>query len=292
MAKKHSSRGKWISRLQKHYRLVVMNDDNFEMKASLKLTMLNVLIVTSTLFVIFAAIIILLLKFTPASDLFFDFRTGQELKRDAVAMRTTIDSLEALVDKQTIYLEDIRMVMRGEVDTLRPGISAEGVLYDTLPLSAQSAADSLLRAEFDEKQQVGIFTGITGQAQRIMEGKVFVPPVRGIITKTFEEESGHFGIDIVGKEKEPIKAIYEGKVVFTGWTNDFGHVIVLQHADNLVSVYKHNSALLKKVGNFVRSGEVIALMGNTGELSQGPHLHFELWLDMAPVNPNQYIVFN
>ena len=98
-------------------------------------------------------------------------------------------------------------------------------------------------------------------------------------------------MDVVANKDEAIKAIQDGTVVFTGWTVETGYVIALQHPGNIVSVYKHNSVLLKKEGNIVRAGESIAIIGESGELSTGPHLHFEIWINGNPMDPKDYVVF-
>lgn len=292
MSERRKKRKKLINRLQRHYRLVVMNDDNFEIKASVKLNPLNVLFTVSILFVIYAFIIIGLLRIQPVQELFFGPDQGPALRREALALHQTIDSLLYIEEQQSMYADDIRRVLRGDVDTTRPAFDEGAAVYDSIDLGASSAQDSVLRAEYERMQQVGISNRTDREVASIMEEKYFQPPVNGIVTRAFDSEENHYGIDLVARENDPIKATLEGKVIFTGWTSDFGHVIAVQHADNLVSIYKHNAVLLKKVGNFVAAGEVIALLGNSGELTQGPHLHFELWHEMLPINPLQYIVFN
>ncbi|ACE06080.1 hypothetical protein Aasi_0690 [Candidatus Amoebophilus asiaticus 5a2] len=116
-------------------------------------------------------------------------------------------------------------------------------------------------------------------------------PLEGVITTPFDPKIEHYGLDIVGKENEPIKCIADGMVILSTWTVETGWIIIVQHSKNLVSVYKHNATLFKKAGNFVKSGEVIAIMGNSGEFSTGPHLHFELWYDGNAVNPQDFIPF-
>jgi murein DD-endopeptidase MepM/ murein hydrolase activator NlpD len=127
--------------------------------------------------------------------------------------------------------------------------------------------------------------------ERGLTGVFFFPPIRGLVTSTYERGSGHFGIDIVTKKDEAVKATLDGTVVLASWTSDGGHVLQVQHRNDLVSVYKHNSVLLKKVGDKVKAGEAIAIVGDSGELTTGPHLHFELWLNGEPIDPQAYMVF-
>ena len=119
----------------------------------------------------------------------------------------------------------------------------------------------------------------------------FYSPLTGLVSDRYNVSEGHFGVDVVAKKNEPVKAVADGTVIFASWTQDSGHVIAIQHRSNLISVYKHNAELLKKVGNFVSGGEIISIVGNTGELTDGPHLHFELWNDGNPVNPEDFVSF-
>lgn len=292
MNERRKKQKKLINRLQRHYRLVVMNDDNFEIKTSIKLNPLNVLFVVSILFVIYAFIIIGLLKYTPVNAFFFGRDQGPELRREALALHQTIDSLAYINQQRNQYMQDLYALLTGEIDTTRPHMEGSTVHYDSLNLNTISKEDSLLRAAFERKQEVGILANNEGLMLNEIEEKYFQPPVEGIVTRNFAATGEHFGIDIVAAESSPVRATLAGKVIFTGWTSDYGHTMAIQHEDNLVSIYKHNAVLLKKVGNFVQAGEVVALLGNTGALTEGPHLHFELWHEMVPLNPLQYIVFN
>jgi murein DD-endopeptidase MepM/ murein hydrolase activator NlpD len=124
-----------------------------------------------------------------------------------------------------------------------------------------------------------------------ISGFLFFPPLKGTVTSRFDAPRKHFGIDIVSNANESIKATLDGTVLLSNFTSETGYVIALQHGNNLVSFYKHNSALLKKAGDFVKAGEVIAIIGSSGELSSGPHLHFELWYNGTPLDPLKYIAF-
>lgn len=291
MAERRKRKKKWVSRLQRHYRLVVMNDENFEVKASIKLNPLNVLLTVSTLFVIYAIVIVALMRIQPINELFFGPDKTPEMKQQLIAQHTVIDSLEEVIAINDLKKSIIEKALKGDFDTTRPSLNEAEEKLDSLDFGPLSEQDSILRAEYDRKRNYGILVSTEQRRLSAIEDLYFIPPVRGIVTKAFDEDYSHFGIDIVSEENSAIKATLEGKVIFTGWTSEYGYVMAIQHGDNLISVYKHNAVLLKKVGNFVSAGEVIALLGDTGEFSQGPHLHFELWHEMVPVNPLQYIVF-
>jgi murein DD-endopeptidase MepM/ murein hydrolase activator NlpD len=129
------------------------------------------------------------------------------------------------------------------------------------------------------------------QKRSSIVGFLFFTPLKGIITSEFNPAQGHYGIDIVSKQNEAVKSVLDGTVIFSNWTLETGYVMSVQHSQNIVSIYKHNSVLLKKTGEYVRAGEPIAIVGETGEQITGPHLHFELWNDGRPVNPKDYITF-
>ena len=292
MAEKPVRKKKFIRKLKKHYRLVIMNDDNFEIKASIKLTPLNVLFVVSSLSVLFAIIIISLLVFTPMKEYIMGENNENELRRDLIEMKFATDSLRDVIGQQEQYIDNVTRILRGDVDTSRTAFQQSKTTYDTIDLTQSSLEDSLLRMEMESMEGFGILA--TNEQRKItsIEEYYFFPPLKGIVTSEFNSDQNHYGIDIVAEENSSIKATLQGRVIFTGWTITDGYVIAIQHNTNVLSIYKHNSVLLKKVGNLVKAGDVIAIIGNSGELSQGPHLHFELWHDMIPVNPKTYINFN
>jgi murein DD-endopeptidase MepM/ murein hydrolase activator NlpD len=119
----------------------------------------------------------------------------------------------------------------------------------------------------------------------------FSSPTSGLIINRFNPGQNHFGVDMVTEADQPVVAISNGTVTFANWTVDTGYVIQIQHDNNFLSLYKHNAELLKSVGDYVTTGEAIAIVGNSGELTTGPHLHFELWQNGAPLNPEAYILF-
>jgi murein DD-endopeptidase MepM/ murein hydrolase activator NlpD len=291
MAKEQKKSGKFVSRLKKHYRMVIMNDESFEVKMSFKLNPLNLLFMISSMFVIYAIIIILLFKFTPAREMIFGRDIQSEMRRDFIEHQFAIDSMNIQLNYLEQYNSILLKALRGEVDTTRPFFSDDSQVIDSLDLDELSYQDSLLRAEYEAKRNYGILIGNDPDGFAFKKN-YFFSPITGIVTRQFDIQSSHFGIDVVAREEASIKACLDGKVIFTGWTTEYGHIIALQHADNLISIYKHNAILFKKVGSFVHAGDVIAILGNSGELSDGPHLHFELWHDMVAIDPAIYIDFN
>jgi murein DD-endopeptidase MepM/ murein hydrolase activator NlpD len=201
------------------------------------------------------------------------------------------DSLQDALAVRDLYIANLRLVLNGELpadstNVLRP-VERQP---DAADLSA-SEADSVLRERVRREQAYAVNTGEAGGKAAGLAGIIFFPPLRGIVTSAYERSDGHYGIDIVTKADEAVKATLDGTVVMASWTSDGGHVLQVQHRNDLVSVYKHNSVLLKKVGDKVKAGEAVAIVGDSGELTTGPHLHFELWLDGEPIDPQAYMVF-
>jgi len=206
-----------------------------------------------------------------------------------------VDSLAQEVDRKDQFIANIESIVRGEdlnqpeFDESNEVILNESETANTSQSGDLSAIDEEIRREFEES---GLdFLSLNddeGELQEIF----FFPPISGIISQTYDAQSNHLGVDIVSKKNEPVKATADGTVIFSDFDfSDSGYVLAIQHRGNLISIYKHNSALLKKVGNFVSAGEIIAIIGNTGELTSGPHLHFELWHDGHHMNPEDYISF-
>jgi murein DD-endopeptidase MepM/ murein hydrolase activator NlpD len=134
------------------------------------------------------------------------------------------------------------------------------------------------------------FAGAT-MRKNVLANYLFFSPVKGMVTSSFNSVDEHYGVDVAAKKDEFIKSTLDGTIVFAGFTSGDGYVVEVQHENNLMSIYKHNSQILKKAGDKVKSGEPIAVIGNTGESSKGPHLHFELWHNGLPINPEEFIIF-
>ncbi len=283
---------KLIDRLRIKYKLVILNDETFEEKASFTLNRLNVFIVMSVMLVLLIGIVTSILVFTPLKE-YIPGYADVSLRRDISEMSLQVDSLESLLASNDLYINNIKDVINGRAgrnDTLN--VNSKPQLIDTnFRIGSKPEEDSLLRAMIENQNQYGISVNDAPIKPSGIAGYSFFTPVKGVITDKFNPRSNHFGLDIASTKGEPVKAVLEGTIVFGGWTSESGYVVAIQHGNDLVSIYKHNSVLLKKVGNFVKVGEPVAVVGSTGELANGPHLHFELWYRGNAVNPVNYINF-
>ena len=217
--------------------------------------------------------------------------SDQETKINAYRSTVQADSLEQVVAMQEHYITNLRRVLNGEL----PADSSSLVRPKPLPPATvdltPGLADNALRQRVDEEEQYSLTEGRGSSERRELASVLFVPPVLGIVTSGFDRGKGHYGTDIVTEPDAAVKCCLAGTVVLASWTTDAGNVMHVQHTNGLVSVYKHNRVLLKKVGETVRAGEAIAIVGNSGENSTGPHLHFELWHNGEPVNAGSYMAF-
>jgi murein DD-endopeptidase MepM/ murein hydrolase activator NlpD len=287
LAKKDKKKGKLKQKLTDKYRLVVLNEDTFEERFSLKLSRLNVFVLGGVFSILLIAVTTVLIAFTPIKE-YIPGYSSSKLKAEAIKL--TFDA-EALKQKLAIlenYTKALKPVLTGEItseeiDSLQ--VKARQSVIDESKLNA-TKEDSLFREKVDRKTRFAILNNGKSTIQI-----VFFAPLKGNISQKFDANSKHFAIDIVAIKGTPIKATADGTVIFSGWNVATGYVIILKHSKDFISVYKHNGNLLKEQGDFVKSGEVIASVGSTGELTTGPHLHFELWKGGYAINPTNFIDF-
>ncbi|MEP2936558.1 MAG: M23 family metallopeptidase [Gilvibacter sp.] len=288
MDKKENKRKRISKKLLHKYRLVVLNDDTFEERFSFKLNRLNVFVFSGIFAVTLICATILLIAFTPLRE-YIPGYSSTALKQEATNLNFKTDSLQQVVALNEQYLASIRRVLSGDVKTVEFNrdsvIEAAKLDISQVNLDA-SKADSLLRQEVAQEDKYNIFEDDN------QKNIVLFPPVNGTITEGYDPQVKHYAVDVVAAKDSPVKAVADGTVIFAEWTTETGHVIIIEHPNDLISVYKHNASLNKEQGDLVKSGEVIAITGSTGELSTGPHLHFELWSDGYPINPEQFIDFD
>ncbi|MFD2200023.1 M23 family metallopeptidase [Shivajiella indica] len=212
-----------------------------------------------------------------------------------IQMSETVDSLIFEVEKKDSYVKNIQRIMAGEFDGSE---DVEG--QDSVLLSERRSPETNLFVPSEATLSIiqemrGVPLDMNTSDQNVegyLGDNYFFPPIKGVVTSLFDPIKEHFGIDIVAKENEAVKSIADGTVIFSAWTLGTGYVIGIQHVNELISIYKHNSVILKNVGDVIKGGEIVSIIGNTGELTTGPHLHFEIWYKGSPLNPQDFISFD
>ena len=275
-------------RLKYKYKLSVINETSYEEVFNFRLSQLHVLTALSVLAVILVVLTILLIAFTDLREFIPGYPDGN--MRQMIAQNALrVDSLENELLKRDRFFKSIRLVLNGGDTTSLERSREDTARYrnDTIRFQI-SEQENEFRAAIEERERFNLSLGMKEQNHDYYN---FFPPVEGIVTQSFDEKKRHYGTDIVAKANAKVAAVLDGVVIFTDWTVKTGYVIQVQHTNDLISVYKHNSILLKKQGDYVRAGEVLGVVGNTGEESSGPHLHFELWRAGNPLNPENFIKF-
>ena len=275
-------------RLKYKYKLSVINETSYEEVFNFRLSQLHVLTALSVLAVILVVLTILLIAFTDLREFIPGYPDGN--MRQMIAQNALrVDSLENELLKRDRFFKSIRLVLNGGDTTSLERSREDTARYrnDTIRFQI-SEQENEFRAAIEERERFNLSLGMKEQNHDYYH---FFPPVEGIVTQSFDEKKRHYGTDIVAKANAKVAAVLDGVVIFTDWSVKTGYVIQVQHTNDLISVYKHNSILLKKQGDYVRAGEVLGVVGNTGEESSGPHLHFELWRAGNPLNPENFIKF-
>ena len=281
------------STLKNKFRFVVLNDETFEEKFSLTLTRMNVWIFLSTIAVVLIMLTASAIIYTPLKYFIPGFG-DYNYRSQIVSLTFRTDSLENALEQRELWLDNISNVVNGKVDTARKTPVSGAKHSDTAHISEPTDEEKQLRKDVDEEESYALSykidkkEGVNAQLNEFH----FFPPVGGYVTDEYDPKKEHYGIDIAAPADAPVKATLDGTVVSAGWNYETGYVIAIQHKDNIISIYKHNAKIFKNVGNFVKAGDVIATVGSTGELSTGPHLHFEIWHNGTSLNPKDYVIFN
>jgi murein DD-endopeptidase MepM/ murein hydrolase activator NlpD len=292
--RKDKKKLKWTEKWRNKYRLVFMTDDTLEERFAFRLSRMNVFIALGTLTIILIFLTSILIAFTPLREYIPGYtNVGLTMKLYKLQIRT--DSIERDLVKKDRFIKNLKDVINGKDLTEDKPMERDTLnKYSNIKIK-RSVEDSILRLEVESQSKYTLYKmetmELADQKKSSIGGVLFFNPLKGIITNEFDPAQKHFGVDIVSKQNEAVKSVLDGTVIFSSWTLETGYVVVVQHSQNIISVYRHNSVILKKAGDFVRAGEPIAIVGETGELVTGPHLHFELWNDGNPVNPKDYITF-
>lgn len=279
----------FLEKFKHKYRLSIYRDETYEEVLNLKLSKLNVFALIGMISILFLVIVISIIAYTPIREIipgYPDENTIANIRQNQLLL----DSLEIEMNKRDRYFENIRKIMSGENPENYDNSNDTSIRYENIQFTS-SNEDSLLRQMIEQEGQYDLSYSPAKKTASSISSTHFFPPIKGLVTNTFNTANNHYGIDIVAAPNEVVKATLNGTVIMSTWTLETGWVIQIQHDNNLLSVYKHNAELLKRQGDYVKAGDPIAIIGNSGELTTGPHLHFELWHNMAPINPLDYIVF-
>ena len=279
----------FFKRLRHKYRFIIFNDYTYEEVVSIRLTKMNILSLFGGSAIILVVLVTVLIAFTPIREFIPGYPDGT-MRRELIMNAMKLDSLENELRIREQFVENIRDIIAGREPRSVEYSPDTTIRVDEVQFG-RSAHDSLLRAQIEGAEQFSL--EVTNDM--ILAGNPppahFLPPTTGLIINRFNPQSRHYGVDLVTEINQPVLAVMEGTVTFANWTVETGYVIQIQHDNNFLSLYKHNAELLKRVGEHVNAGEAIAIVGNSGELTTGPHLHFELWQNGSPLNPEHYILF-
>lgn len=288
MANKQNNNRTWLQNLLNRYRMIVINETTFNEELSFRFSRLNIFSIIILLLVFIFTGTFFLVSYTPIKE-FIPGYTSTKVRKEAIRNTFLLDSLVTKFQKQDQFIKSIKSALSGKNE------SDEGLLKEINKNNLESfnrefnrvKADSLLRLEVMQEDKYNLMPNSKNNVKFML-----FSPASGLISEPFNSEIKHFAVDVALAKDTPIKSVAVGTVVLAEWTSDTGYVVVIKHNHGLLSVYKHNSTIEKSQGDIVQAGEVIAFAGNSGELSTGYHLHFELWIDGYPVDPTNFIDFS
>ena len=269
------------------FRLTVVDDQTHKQLWCIRFTRMSFLVTAVTVFICVTAILFSVIAYTPVRT-FIPGYPDAHAKRAAIQSAIMADSLQNMMKIWEIYASNLHRVISGEEPARIDSLMNIGRVSGAVNAVADKTRDSLLREHVLEEEQFEI----SGRSDRSLpiEGMIFFTPLKGVVSQGYDEIM-HPYIDITAPANSVVKAALDGTVIFAGWNDEAGYTIQLQHSNDIVTIYKHNQKLLKKTGDKVAAGTPIAMVGSTGSLSSGDHLHFELWYRGEAVNPTKYISF-
>lgn len=280
-------------RLRHKFRLTIINDTTYEMIFRIRLSLMHVIIGIGVLSLILVLVTSYLIAFTSIRNWIPGY-PDSSFRTEMLETALRVDSIQSELDKRDNFIRSLQIMIGGgeygieESDTTNLEEVADANGYDTIMLRL-TEEERAFRTELEDEERFSLGLGIKPTNKEYYH--FYSPVSNGYVVSPFNEKEKHYGIDVVTKSEAPVMAILDGVVVFTDWTINTGHVVAIQHANNLMSIYKHNSILLCKQGDYVRTGQVIANVGNSGKETSGPHLHFEMWRAGNPLNPEDFIQF-
>jgi len=286
MKSKQGDKKSFISKLLTKYRLVLLNDSTYEEKTSFKISRLNVFSALFALMFIAVLITSAILFFTPIRE-YIPGYSSISLQKQANLLSYKTDSLRQIVFLNDQYINSLKKVLTGDLETIE--YKQDSVVYKdamNIQIIEKSKEDSILRQLVDSEDKYNL-----ANINKDRDFYLLTSPINGAVSQNYSIADDHLAIDISVDIGTPVKAVSNGRVILSEWTTQTGYVLIIDHGNDLISVYKHNSKLLKSQGEIVKQGEIIALSGNSGVLTSGPHLHFELWSEGFSIDPNTLINF-
>ena len=286
MKSKQGDKKSFISKLLTKYRLVLLNDSTYEEKTSFKISRLNVFSALFALMFIVVLITSAILFFTPIRE-YIPGYSSISLQKQANLLSYKTDSLRQIVFLNDQYINSLKKVLTGDLETIE--YKQDSVVYKdamNIQIIEKSKEDSILRQLVDSEDKYNL-----ANINKDRDFYLLTSPINGAVSQNYSIADDHLAIDISVDIGTPVKAVSNGRVILSEWTTQTGYVLIIDHGNDLISVYKHNSKLLKPQGEIVKQGEIIALSGNSGVLTSGPHLHFELWSEGFSIDPNTLINF-
>ena len=285
MAKKNKKASKfrdWFNRAQEKKRIIILDVDNYEEKRSYTTSKFNVFIILSFFTILLGFLTFALISYSSLKNLIPGYPNPtqqQEIKNKSIIIDQKLTELLSKTEKEKSYINNVLQILNGSIP-----INEKDTSWKKIKPNANSNTNEISSSEKSmrekvqnrEKFDIDVIPGGALKSEVLPELLLF-PPIKGEITNKMNISSGHFGVDIIAPKNEAVSSILNGTIIYHNWSPTDGHVVHIQHKKNLISIYKHNSEILKEIGDFVESGEPIAIVGNSGEHSTGPHLHFELW---------------
>ena len=286
---------KWINNLQEKRRIVVLDEESFEEKRNFTTSKFSIFILFLFGIIVFSITIFLLISYTSLKTFISGYpnpTTQKELIDKNIKLDQKLNELVIKTAKEEQYLNNIQKILNGGTpnnrDTLIKVFKSQNINNDQVI----SESEKTIREKVDkrEKYEIDVITG-GALTKDVLPELLLFPPIIGELTNKMNISAGHFGVDVIAPKNEAVVAILKGTIVYQNWSPTDGHVVHIQHKNNLLSIYKHSSEVLKKIGDYVDAGEPISIVGNSGEHSTGPHLHFELWHNGYPIDPEKFINF-
>ena len=285
----------WINNLQETRRIVVLDEGSFEEKRNFTTSKFSIIVIILFSIIVFGTLFFFLISATSLKT-FISGYPNPTLQKELIDKNIKLDQkLSDLIDKtskEEQYLNNIQKILNGGIPNNRDTVFKVFKSQKINNNQKISASEKTIREKVinREKYDIDVITG-GALTKDVLPELLLFPPIIGEITNKMNISSGHFGVDIIAPKNEAVVAILKGTIVYQNWSPTDGHVVHIQHKNNLLSIYKHNSEVLKKIGDYVDAGEPVSIVGNSGEHSTGPHLHFELWHNGYPINPEKFINF-